>query len=1039
MKKNIKLITPKEILRFLLFVFALVIAGTGANLYASGVNDSMQRKMQVSGKILDETNEPLPGVNVIEKGTSNGIVTGADGTFHISVSDKDAVLAFSYIGYTTQEIKVGNRTVINVSLKEDTQNLDEVVVVSYGQQLKREVTGAIVQQKADKMQDMPVGQFAQQLQGKMAGVQVTQHTGRIGHGMTFKIRGAASLSSGNQPLFVIDGVPVAFDINNINPAEIESFSVLKDAAASALYGSRAANGVILITTKKAKAGEFRVEASGNFGIQAIPQKGRREMMTAREFAEFQNEYYEDRVKYEGYTGKLDPLYENPERYGEGTNWFDEMTCTAPVQKYDLSLFSANEKSSTSAIFGYFKQEGVVIETQTQLISLRLNQSYNVHKKVKIGFNLAPSYKLDDNARLDTEGVNDLFNKGMQSSPLAVVYDEHGDMPLLVNTSPMLNNINPVKKLKETKDDYKTLRMLANAYVDIEIIDGLNLSSNASTDMTWESRNYFQPGSLAINGVASGNSNYYQALAWTSETNLTYNKEFLEHHKIEALAGFSAHKNQRESNTLTGSPYSTDKIPYLSAATTITAGSGNFAEYAMLSYIGRLNYSFRGKYLLSGAIRRDGCSRFGANQRWGSFPSVSAGWVMSEESFMENIQPVDMLKLRASYGVTGNFNIGNYTHIATISNYNYILGDALTPGATIGGMSNSELAWERTKQFNIGFDLSLFSNRLFFTYDYYDKTTDNMIQARPLPRESGFTSVTDNVGVLDFWGHEISIGYRNQFGDLNWNSSFNISFDRNEIKELVDPGFIDRNNSAASSYWRNQEGHSLGEFYGYIFEGLYKDEEDLNNSPRPALNNVVSDVGTIKMRDVSGPDDVPDGKIDTYDRTFIGDPNPDFLFGFTNDFTYGNFDLNISMSGSYGGKICDGLIQYLGNQDGAFNILAGTKDRWRSPENPGSGFNPRTLTNSTVMQRYVNSGWIKNGSYLSVKNITLGYTIPFRSTAVFKNLRVYGSVQNAFVFTNYSGGNPEVSLDANTDSRQIGVDENSYPVARTFSMGLRAVF
>jgi TonB-linked SusC/RagA family outer membrane protein len=1038
MKKKLQLNGAEKSFRPLVLMLIFALIGSGYSLNAS-VNEVMQQKVQISGKITDETNEALPGVNVVEKGTSNGIVTGVDGTFHIAVSGKEAILVFSYIGYTTQEIKVGGQTVINVSLKEDTQALDEVVVVSYGQQLKREVTGAIVQQKADKMQDMPVGQFAQQLQGKMAGVQVTQHTGRIGHGMTFKIRGAASLSSGNQPLFVIDGVPVAFDINNINPAEIESFSVLKDAAASALYGSRAANGVILITTRKAKTGDFRIEVSGNYGIQAIPQKGRREMMTAREFAEFQNEYHEDRVKYEGYTGELDPLYVNPERYGDGTNWFDEMTRVAPVRKYDLSLFSANDKSSTSAIFGYFKQEGVVMNTQTQLISLRLNQSYNVHKKVKIGFNLAPSYKLDDNARLDTEGVNDLFNKGMQASPLVAPYDENGEMPLLVNTPPMGNNINPVKKLKLTEDDFKTLRLLANAFVDVEIIDGLNLATNASTDMTWESRKFFQPGSLAINGVANGTSSYYQALAWTSETNLTYQKEFLEDHKIEVLAGFSAHKNQRESNELKGSPYSTDNIPYLSAATTITDGKSNFAEYAMLSYIGRLNYSYRGKYLLSGAVRRDGCSRFGVNQRWGSFPSVSVGWVMSEESFMRNIKPIDMLKVRGSYGITGNFNIGNYTHIATISNYNYIFGDALTPGATIGGMSNSELAWERTKQFNVGFDLSLFSNRLFFTYDYYDKTTDNMIQARPLPRASGFTSVTDNVGVLDFWGHEISVGYRSNFGNLNWNSNFNISFDRNKIKKLVEPGFFDRNNSAASSYWRNQEGHSLGEFFGYIFEGLYKDEEDLKNSARPALNNVVSDVGTVKMRDVSGPDGVPDGKIDTYDRTFIGNPNPKFLFGFTNDFTYKNFDLSISMSGSYGGKICDGLIQYLGNLDGAFNILADAGDRWRSPEDPGSGFNPRTLRNSTVMQRYVNSGWIKNGSYLSVKNITLGYTIPFRNNPVFKNLRVYGSVQNAFVFTNYSGGNPEVSLDADTDSKQIGVDENSYPVPRTFSLGLRAVF
>ena len=991
--------------------------------------DRSVRRMKVSGQVKDTAGEPIIGANVIEDGARTGTITDADGRFSLSVAS-DATVKVSFIGYATREVKVKGQSTLDITLDEDSKLLDEVVIVSYGSQLKREVTGSVAQLNTDALADMPVLQFSQELQGKIAGVQVNQYSGRVGSGMAFRIRGAASLSSGNSPLIVVDGIPLTGDVNNINPAEIESFSVLKDASASALYGSRAANGVILITTRKAKAGDARLEFAANYGVQTVPQRGRPDMMNAREWAEFQNEYYEDRVKYEGYTGELDPLYENPERYGEGTDWFDVMTRNAAIQKYDLSLFKGGDNYSTSAMIGYSMQDGVVENTGVKMISARLNQMFKLKDIAEIGINVAPSYKLDHNSLIAFDGVNNLFNKALQASPLVVPVDENGDMPLYVNTAPMLNNINPYKIIMETVDDYTTARLLANGYLSITPMKGLTLKTSLATDMTWERRKYFKPGSIAADNVATGTSSYYNDYTWISETNLTYANTFKEAHKLEVLLGFSAQKYVKESNSLSGSNFSSDDIPYLSNATSITSGTSNIAEYALLSFLGRINYSYRGKYLVSAALRRDGSSRFGANKRYGYFPSVSAGWVVSEEKFMQSVPHLDMLKLRASYGITGNDNIGNYTHIANIGEYNYVFNGALVSGASGSNIANTDLAWERTAQFDFGVDISLFDNRFSFSYDYYKKATDNMIQNRPIPQASGFSSITSNVGKIHFWGHEFSLGYNNRFGKLSWQSNFNISFDRNKIVELVEPGYITRNTSEYSDYYRNQEGYPLSQFFGYIKLGLYKDEADLANSPK----SNTSQVGTIKFKDVNG-----DGVIDVKDRTFIGDPNPDFLFGWTNNLAYGPFDLSISMTGSYGGKIISSLThQYLGNLDGAFNLLAAAKDRWRSPENPGSGVYPRTMTGTTAEHRKVNTSWIESNSHLSVKNITFGYQVPLPQNKYCSSLRIYASIQNVFFISRYSGANPEVSLNG-LNGTGIGVDENSYPIPRVYSLGLNVTF
>lgn len=1002
---------------------------------------AQEKKKGIRGLVENEKGEAMEGVSVELRNDSAGIkrstVTNKSGvfTFENPGAKGPYIFTISHIGFVTQSVRKPNldpqkEEAIYIILKEASSSLD-LVVVTYGKQRRQDVTGSQVQLDASEGKDMPVGQFAQQLQGKVAGVQVGQNNGQPGRGMEFRIRGAASFSSGNQPLFVVDGIPVTGSINNINPSEIETFTILKDAAASALYGSRAANGVVLITTKHARPGDAKVEFNGNFGIQAIPMKGRPRMMTAREFAEFQNEYYQDKLKYEG-SATLAPEYQNPERYGEGTNWFDALTRNAPIHNYDLVVSSATERSSSTVIAGYQNQEGVIINTGTKLFSLRLNQDFTLsNNKLKIGFGIAPSYRIDHNNRLTTEGVNGLMEKIVESSPLIAPIDENSNMPLYVNSPGMVANVNPYAQFMKTKDDYKTTRILGNAYINYEFIKGLTLKTNIALDKGAETRNRFSPASISTTSVATGLSSSVDNYSWTAEATLNYAKTFFREHRIEALAGYSVQQFEQESNSVSGSGFPSDEVEWISTATAITAGSSNTTDYSLLSAIGRLNYSFKGTYLLSGAIRRDGSSRFGALRKYGNFPSISAGWIISNERFMRSAGFIDFLKLRASYGITGNNDIGNYPSISKTASHNYVLNGVLVPGSTISTLGNTELAWERNKQFDIGLDLTVLRGRLSFTYDYYHKLSDGLIQDRPIPRASGFTTITSNVGELEFHGHEFGLNAVIFKGPFTWNAQFNISFDRNKIKSLVSPGFIRRNNTITSDYWRNQVGHSLGEFYGFVFEGLYKDQHDLDNS---AKYGTSSDVGTIKMKDV-----VPDGVINDFDRTFIGNPNPDFLFGSSHFLSYKRFDLSVAIAGSYGGQIINpSKWAYLTNLDGARMLLAAVKDRWRSPENPGSGVYPRTKTGTTALGRSVNSQWLEDGSYLSVKNITLGYNISVKNSPLLKNLRVYGTVQHAFILTRYTGINPEISLDG-LNGTSPGIDENAYPVPRVFAIGVSASF
>lgn len=672
---------------------------------------------------------------------------------------------------------------------------------------------------------------------------------------------------------------------------------------------------------------------------------------------------------------------------------------------------------------------------------RINKDLTLaNNKIKTGFSIAPSYRLDHNNRLSTDGVGGLFERIFEASPLKQPYNPDGTYNRDTYSPGMVAYINPLAQFNLTNDNYKTTRILGNAYFNYEFLKGLQFKFNSGVDKANESRNYYQSGvvSSTIN-TPTGTSSAVDNGSYTAEAFLNYNKTFGDH-KLELLGGYSAQKFTQENNSITGLGFPNDDIPYLTAATSVT-GSSNYTSYALLSAIGRLNYSFKERYLLQASFRNDGSSRFGVNRQYGNFPAVSAGWVVSDEKFMERFKVIDLLKIRASYGITGNNFFGNYVAQSTTSNYYYNFNNTITQGTTISNLGNQNLRWERSKQLDIGFDLTLLNNRISITYDYYHKNTDGLIQSRPLPTSSGFTSILDNVGKLTFWGHEIGINTVNIANkNFRWNSSFNVSFDRNKIKALVDPGYIRRNNTVTSDYFRNQVGHSLGEFYGFEFLGLYKDANDLANSAKYQATatsaNGVSDVGTIKVKDING-----DGVIDDVnDRTFIGNPTPSFTGGFSNYFNYHKFDLSISTAFSVGGKILNAAKwAYQTNMDGSRVPLAAALDRWRSVENPGSGVYPRTKAGTTGIGRSVNSQWLEDASYFTVKNISLGYNFGLQEKYLLRNLRLYASVQQAFVFTGYSGMNPEINFAGQDATLGLKVDENAYPIPRTFSFGLSATF
>jgi TonB-linked SusC/RagA family outer membrane protein len=1053
--RNVMPFPPKILLSMkltlLLFTLSLANCFAGVNSQGSTIEKAILQQVKVTGNITDATTgDPLPGVYIRIEGTTAGAVSDVDGNYSVDVPQAGAVLQFSFIGYNTENIAVEGRSVIDVKLISELTALEEVVVVGYGTQSKRTVTGSIQSVSSDELTDMPVTTTAQKLQGKLSGVQISQSTGRPGEGMVVRIRGQASLNAGIEPLYVVDGFPIIGDISSINPNEIENISVLKDASSTALYGSRAANGVIMVTTKKAKAGRSGLSLNAYYGWQQVPQKGRIELMNGQEFAQFQKESYEDRGV------PVPTLFANPAEYGEGWSMYDKIMRNAPIQDYSLSLNTGNESVSTSAVLGYFNQQGVIINSDYQRFSFRLNSDFKVNDRIKSGINIAPTYSIRN--AVGSDGIfwaGGGVNQALISWPIFNYENEDGTLPILLAPLSLTNSLNRrpqanlYRSIQERSDETRDMRLLSNAYLQISLIDGLALKSSINFDYLSSSRIKKTPSTSSGNPPPGDPMSMFSSrryYSWTNENILTYVKS-IGNHNIDLLGGFSMQKFSEDRNQIAFGQYSDDRTPTIEGAASIYRtgnpffgspdGSNNgIDKWSMMSYIGRVNYNYSNRYLFSAAIRADGSSRFGKDDRWAAFPSVSVGWIASEEGFMKGISTISLLKLRASYGVVGNNNIGNYRQYAQVSSgsgYNAIFGGTLGNGLGVSSLSNSLLTWEQTAEWDFGFDIGLFKNRINAGYDFYNRTTQSLLYQVNVAQESGFQNFWGNVGELQFWGHEITVNSRNLVGSFKWSTDFNISFTDNKVNALTGITNVIYDNAATPSHI-TKVGQKIGLLYGLETDGFYT-AADMADPLVPKSAGAAP--GVIKFKDLSNDGVITYGGQDD-DCTVIGDPTPKFTLGMTNNLSYKNFDLSIVMSGAFGMDILRRYEQGVTNLDGDFNVLKEVKDRWRSESNPGAGKYGTTVTSTNMERDWMNSRFVSNASYLAIKNVTLGYTIPKNVIKYLNNLRVYVSVQQLYTFTNYEGVNPEVAtttFGTPATVLDLGNDFGAYPVPRTISFGL----
>jgi TonB-linked SusC/RagA family outer membrane protein len=1001
----------------------------------------MAQQQAASGKVKGSDGGPVIGASVSVVGTSRGASTDGEGNFKINVS-RNETLRISSVGYNSADVVYTGQKSIDVTLTVDNKTLNEIVVVGYGSQNKKEITGAVQTISYKDLKDLPVTQIGQKLQGQLAGVQINQTTGKPGTGMNIRIRGQLSVSAGSDPLYVVDGFPITGSIGAMNPDEIEDISILKDASSTSLYGSRAANGVVLITTKKGKGAGMTVSFNAFTGTQNVPMKGRLDMMNAEEFAQFKKESYEDAKQ------PVPVEFQNPSEYKNKDNdWYNSLlNKDAPISSYNLSITSNKEKSRTSLVAGVLQQKGVVRNTDYQRYSLRLNSTYDISDKVTVGFNVAPQMVYDNTPRTDGDrGTGILFN-ALHTWPIMPIYEADGTTLTKFNRFPAsTGNIfayaNWVRSADELINETTTTNLLSNAFIEIEPIKGLKFKSSMNGEILRTKFFFFNPSNAtsAINvpipTTAVSIRQNVENLSWLNENTLTYAKTLWDDHKFELLGGYTNQYFRQESTQVQADTYADDRLPTIQGAINIARGStvSGVQEWSLTSYLARLNYNYKGKYLFNAAIRSDGSSRFGANNRWGTFPSVGAGWVVSDEAFMSDLPAVSFMKLRGSWGIIGNNNLGNYTSYALINNtVNGVFGNTVATGAAVSSLANPNLGWETTQQLDLGFDLNLFNNRVNFVYDYYTKNTTNLLYAVQIAQESGFGNFNDNIGEIKFWGHEFSLNTTNTTGKVKWTTNANISFNRNVVVALA-PG-IDR---VYGSFHITKVGQPFGQFYGVIADGVYKNAADLASSPKVPGRSTV---GSIKLKDFNG-NGVIDYGGNADDRTIMGNPFPDFIYGITNNVTYGDWDFNIIGSGSYGNQLLVRHIYSTANLDGVFNMVDGAKYRFRSEANPGLGMYGTTVGggNVTGIERdWMNSRFVADASYFTIRNITLGYTFA-KPTKVYKSVRVYASCQQAYVFTDYWGGpNPETSAQGNGQgdggNLSPGVDLSNYPVPRTFTVG-----
>ena len=1004
----------------------------------------------VSGKVTaGENNEPLPGVNVIEKGTSNGTVTNVEGQFTLNVSE-NATLVFSSVGYEPREIPIGNRSVIDIQMNEDVTQLEELVVVGYGSMQKGDVTGSVGSVKMDQeIKSRPIVEFGQALYGKVAGVQVINSNGRPGRSSTIQIRGINSISASSAPLIVVDGVPLPnYDLNMINSTDIESIEILKDASSAAIYGSRGANGVVLVTTKSGKAGEARFTVNYSFGMQKEIRQ--LEVMNAAEYAQAsidaaQNGWIEsggdpnvpNTIEARGqYKYTWPNELENPQNLYD-TDWQDVVFRNAPLHKVDLNVTGGTEKTTYMISGGYVNQEGIVINSDYQKLSLNVKLSSQVKDWVEVGGMLSNVYDHEN------EPFQRIVEWAVQYPPIFPVYGKNGYLGEPSTTEGFedyyailfrAKNGHPLWRINDDIQ-HRRFNTLGNLFADFSIVPGLNFKTTMSyyvnrydnTDYMAVDPNlgptYYNEGRMNVDNRRTMNYNFQNLL--------TYDK-FIGDHSLSGLLGFEYNKNDFYRSENERRKFDNDLIHYLSAGQTIFQARDWATETALISYFGRINYNFKGKYLLSASYRRDGSSRFGPNNKWGSFPSLSIGWVMSDEPWV-NVKQLSNLKLKASYGFTGNDSFADYRWVGSMSQGRIAFGNYLGSSYYPSSITNPNLEWERTQQLNVGLDLGLFNNRVILEGNYYRSKSDGLLLDVPVPDVTGFTSVFRNIGELENKGIELNITTHNLVGPFEWSTQVNYSRNRNKVLALGTDDAPMIYNPGFGMQAINIVGEPIFNFYGYKYMGVYKNQEEVDADPARYASAVPGDG---RYADVNG-----DGELTSDDRTVIGNYAADFIWGMTNNFKFKNFDLSFLLQGVQGNDVFDNNIHRSMQYHEGRNYYKQMVNRWRSEEEPGDGHHYKLTVNLDGYEKTASSYWIVDGSYFRLKSVTLGYT--FQNNILNKlslgDLRVYFNGLNLLTKNDAPVFDPENYNGGETQTWRRGVAHSPYPTAKVFTFGLNVGF
>lgn len=966
-----------------------------------------------------ETGETMPGVSVVVKGTTLGTITDVDGKYALSNVHEDAILVFSFVGMISQEDAVNGRTVIDVKLSTATTSLDEFVVVGYGSLKKSDLTGSVAVVDTEELNTLPVPSVGNALQGKATGVQVIS-SGTPGTDPTIRIRGLGTIND-NDPLLVIDGIPTSDGLNQLNPNDIESIQVLKDASSTAIYGSRGANGVIIITTKKGEAGKSVINFDAYYGVQQATNLV--DMLNASEFATLHNEMMANAGRTQN------PAFADPASLGEGTDWVDEMFELAPIESYSLSYSGGNEKTTYYISGNVFQQDGIISNTGYDKYTLKFNAESKVSKKLKIGNNFSFNH---DKKYSGDYSVRDI----MSALPTLPIYNEDGSYAGPQERAEWDGDIvNPVGKSELVDNTIKGYNLLGSVNAELEIIEGLTLKSLAGVKAnfwytrTWSPQYDWDPTPQELSYLYESSD---RNIEWNWDNTLTYKKTF-DKHDLTVMAGTSAQESEWHGMSGSIQDFASDLTQQLDNGTYQATIGGSTTSWSMMSYMGRVNYTFDDKYLFTATIRRDGSSRFGEDSRWGTFPSASLAWRMSEEDFFDNVKVVDYLKIRAGFGATGNQEVGLYEYASVLNTNVYVFNDVLVSAVVPNKMPNPDLHWESQNMANVGIDATLFDQRIDVTLDAYYKVTKDMLVPMSVPVATGYSDIDVpyiNAGEINNKGIEISVTSHNFEGDFNWDTEVNFSLNRNEVIELnstipITVGSVGFNQDLA----RLATGYPMNVFYGYVTDGIFQTQEEVDDhavqvpGDDPATSTAAGDIRFVDLNS--------DGVINADDRTYIGDPNPDFTFSMNNRFSYKGFDLNIFLQGVYGNDIYNANSIWNEGMAVAYNQTTNTLDRWTGEGTSNSV--PRAVFNDPNQNSRPSDRYIEDGSYLRIKSVTFGYNLPKRMFEGYQisSIRVYASGTNLLTITNYSGFDPEVGAD--------GIDYSIYPVTRTISVGANITF